>query len=64
VTSSKDACLDLPEVRALDCSAAIAFRLDFESCLEEIDQIQCEIIVLPMICNNVIIQRAQSPTNP
>jgi hypothetical protein len=54
--TSRQACL---AVEKPDCSGAFSYGLDHEACLEEIDRVECEVLVRPAICARVIVSRAQ-----
>jgi hypothetical protein len=56
ITTSKQACL---EVERFDCSRAFAVTLDYETCLKQIDRIDCSIFVQPELCKRVIVSRAE-----
>jgi len=49
---------------SVDCSRSIAFKLDYETCLDEIDTVKCDVFVIPEICASVIIARQQMPPQP
>jgi hypothetical protein len=55
VSESNEACRAEPEVQAIDCGQAIAYRLDYERCLDETKALECELLLLPEVCDNVII---------
>lgn len=42
----------------VDCSRSVAYTLEYEDCLARVGEMQCDILVLPEICDNVIISRA------
>jgi len=52
ISATEQDCLDREEV---DCSQSVAYKLDYETCLDEIDEIECQIVRLPQICEAVII---------
>jgi hypothetical protein len=52
ISATEDDCLDREEV---DCSRSVAYRLEYESCLDQIEEIECQIVRLPQICEAVII---------
>jgi hypothetical protein len=54
ISATEDDCLDREEV---DCSRSIAYKLDYETCLDRIEEIECTIVRLPQICEAVIISR-------
>lgn len=54
ISVSEDACLDAEQV---DCSRSVAYRLDYETCIDRIEEIDCEQVRLPAICESVIISR-------
>ncbi|HKU40284.1 MAG TPA: hypothetical protein VJR89_19120 [Polyangiales bacterium] len=43
----------------VDCSRSIAYGLDYETCLQELDDLDCGIVLLPDICARVIVSRAE-----
>ena len=61
VGASKEACLAATNV---DCSRSIAVKLNYENCLETVDELQCEDmngplpVMLPEVCERVIISSA------
>jgi len=41
----------------VDCSLSVAYTLEYEDCLARVNQMQCDVLVLPEVCDNVIISR-------
>jgi hypothetical protein len=41
----------------LDCNKAVGFGSDFDTCLDEIGQLQCDKLALPTVCHDVILSR-------
>jgi hypothetical protein len=58
---SQLACLSSEAVQEIDCGRAVAYRLAYETCYEQIDQLDCDELAvelkLPPSCNDVIIVR-------
>ena len=52
ISATEQDCLDREEV---DCSRSVAYKLDYESCIDQIEEIECQIVRLPQICEAVII---------
>jgi hypothetical protein len=53
-SDSMDQCVtDSP----LDCNKAVGFGSDFDTCLDEIGQLQCDKLALPTVCHDVILSR-------
>jgi hypothetical protein len=57
ISDTQDACLMTPAVQGIDCGKAIAYRLAYEQCLEEVQTLDCTLLQLPNVCNDVIILR-------
>jgi hypothetical protein len=55
VFTSEDECLSQEKV---DCSLSVAFTLDYEECIDRVDKLDCDVLVLPKICDSVIIAKA------
>jgi hypothetical protein len=58
VSDTQEACLATPTVQGIDCGKAIAFRLAFEECFQAVETLDCSLLQLPSVCNNVIILRS------
>lgn len=58
LSESEEACL---EREGVDCSRSIAFTLDYETCIEEVEQLECEVLLIPEICESVIIAKQPIP---
>ncbi len=56
-STTEEECLTRESV---DCSRSLAFKLDYETCIDEVEKLQCDVLVIPEICESVIIAR-QSP---
>jgi len=56
VSTSKQSCLDSSS-NLIQCGRAVGYQLSFESCLEEIPNIDCSILQLPEPCDDVIVAR-------
>jgi hypothetical protein len=41
----------------VDCSLSVAYTLEYEDCLALVNEMQCDVLVLPEVCDNVIISR-------
>jgi hypothetical protein len=57
VSTSVEACLQESKI---DCSRSIAYTLDYEKCISDVKKLGCDVIVVPEICDSVII--AAPPT--
>jgi len=57
LSTSKEACLADPAVQSIDCGKAIAYRLDYEECIQQTETLDCELLLLPQICDDVIVLR-------
>ncbi|HEX4355168.1 MAG TPA: hypothetical protein VHZ95_19685 [Polyangiales bacterium] len=57
VSATQDDCLATPTVMGIDCSKAIAYRLAYEACFQQVDTLDCTVLELPEICSDVIILR-------
>ena len=55
IANSRQECL---RVERADCSRAFSFTLDYEDCMMEIDQLECDVFLQPALCKRVIISRA------
>lgn len=42
---------------AVDCSRSVAFKLGFEKCVDRVEALDCEVMVVPPICESVIIAK-------
>jgi hypothetical protein len=56
-SETEEACLTRESV---DCSRSIAVKLDYETCIDEVENLQCDTQAIPDICRSVIIAR-QAP---
>jgi hypothetical protein len=56
-SETQDACLATPTVKGIDCGKAIAYRLAYEQCFQQVDTLDCTVLELPPICSDVIILR-------
>jgi hypothetical protein len=55
--SNMDSCVASSSTQ-IDCDKAIGFRLDFEKCLDALDQAECDTkLALPVVCRDVILVR-------
>jgi hypothetical protein len=57
---SEEACFNESKI---DCSLSIAFTLDYEACIADVEKQECDVMVVPQICDSVIIAAAQ-PRDP
>src|ERR1700748_2097031 len=55
VSETQDACLATPVVQGIDCTKAIAYRLAYEQCFQQVDTLDCSPLELPAICHDVLI---------
>jgi hypothetical protein len=58
--TSEDACVNESKI---DCSRSIAFTLDYEECIDDVKQLECDVLVVPEICDSVIVATAK-PSGP
>ena len=56
VSASMQSCLDSSSM-LVQCGRAVGYQLTFETCLEEIPSIDCEVLQLPAPCDDVIVAR-------
>jgi hypothetical protein len=54
---TEEACVNEAKI---DCSRSIAFTLDYEQCIADVKKLDCDVLVVPEICDSVIIATAQS----
>ena len=52
ISATEQDCLAREEV---DCTRSVAVRLEYETCIDEIEAIECQIVRLPQVCEAVII---------
>lgn len=55
---NREHCLTSPEVAAIPCDDAIAFRLEFDSCIQQLEGLDCATFKLPDLCRSVIVVKA------
>lgn len=58
ISSSQEACLN--EAPMIDCSRSVAFTLGYEECIDSAEQVECDVFVVPQICDSVIIARPRN----
>lgn len=58
LSQSEEDCLKREMV---DCSRSVAFTLDYETCIDEVEKLECGVFVIPEICESVIIARQPRP---
>lgn len=61
-STSEAECL-AAEPEPIDCSRSIAFKLDYETCLDQVEKVDCGVWMLPEICHSVIISKDPSQQN-
>jgi hypothetical protein len=54
VSASKETCIT-DNTRLVRCGLAVGYQLSFETCLEEIPSIDCDVLRLPEPCSDVIV---------
>jgi hypothetical protein len=58
---SEEECLARESV---DCSRSIAFTLDYEACIDEVENLGCDTRGRPDVCVSVIVGRSPAPPQP
>jgi hypothetical protein len=59
-SASEDECLSAEP--KLDCSLSVAFKLDYETCIDSVEKLDCGVLV-PAQCQSVIISKDPSQQN-
>jgi hypothetical protein len=57
VATSESECL---AAEPIDCSLSVAIKLDYETCIDRVEKLDCDVLVLPDICQSVIISKDPS----
>jgi hypothetical protein len=60
ISASEAECL---AAEPIDCSLSVAFKLDYETCVSRVEKLDCDVLVLPDICQSVIISKDPSQQN-